>query len=388
MTNLMKKLSALVLALALLLTVCAGAMAEDPANSIDDTSLVGAEGNTVSWTDTFRISSGDNAQNLPAATFNYAIAPGTGAAATATTPLIKDGLAGATISNAEHAATASGTTTDSVLVTADFTNVTFTEAGIYRYNVTETLGTTNVPNDIDIDVNNSNHGTYTLDVYVKRDGEAFKIYGYVLAKVEAEITYDNSKDPQTVVYGNKVQEIINEYTTYDLTVSKTIVGDMAANEFNFTISLTNVPTDVIFTQTKDGATADNTGAASYTLTATLSNGETTVIKGLPSAVTYAIREAVNQLEGYTVTVSDNNPNKGDYGWIVENAISTTSLEATENGNPVVTTIGENDTTVAFTNTLKSISPTGVVLRVAPYILILGAGLALLVLSHKRRHTAA
>ena len=40
--------------------------------------------------------------------------------------------------------------------------------------------------------------------------------------------------------------------------------------------------------------------------------------------------------------------------------------------------------LTINNNLTEISPTGVVLRVAPYVLILGAGLALLLISRRRK----
>lgn len=372
----MKKLGALLLAIVMILGVTGAATA---ATTIDGTTTVGAAGTSVTWTDTFKTSTADNgnAQNLPAATFNYAIAVGTGAAATATSPLIKAGIAGATITNAVHTATGATVLTDSVDVTADFSGCAFTEAGIYRYNVTEILGTSNVTADIDIDVNNSNSGSYILDVYVKKNGSSFTPYAYVLSKA-GNITNYQKPDPANenqdlVTYGDKVDTITNEYTSYDLTITKTIVGDVAKNNFDFTVALAGLYTDVII----DVDGTDQTPATTYTLQKTLANGGTIVIKGLPSTATYKIQEAVNQLEGYTVTVSDSVANT-DYNWIG------TSGSATAFGKTTAQAIGEHHATVGFTNTLRNISPTGVILRVAPYALILAAGIILLVISRKRR----
>ncbi len=380
--DMLKKIGALLLALAMVMSLAAALAAETipeegyvsntvPKNGDTITSI----GRSVTFTDTFTISTDDKASNLPAATFNYTIAPGTAVDASDTSPMINAGVTGATITAAEHAATASGTTEDSVLVTVDFSNVNFTKAGIYRYNVTETLGDSNVRNDIKIDTESDNKdGKYFLDVYVtkKADG-TFEPYAYVLAKSTVTTQYDNTKDPQSVTYTGKTGEITNEYTTYDLTVKKYINGSVAANSFYFTIDLSNVPTDVVFKQD----TTDNTGASSYTLTATLSNGEGTVIYGLPSTVGYAVKETVNSLEGYSVTVSDNNPNAtGEYDWIGTGTFGKTA--STTMGTKTMTT------TVEFTNTLTNISPTGVVLRVAPFVLILGAGVALLLISRRRK----
>ena len=326
-------------------------------------------------TSVFKTSDGDNAANLPAVTFNYSIAAGKAVDATKDTPKINAGVGVPGVNSAVHLKTESGDTEDEQDVTFDFSEVNFTEAGIYRYNVTETLGETNVGADIAIDVDNENTGAYILDVYVQKESNGgFTPFAYVLSK-DGAMTEDFGNDETTATYQNKVDRITNEYTTYDLTVSKTIVGDMAANSFDFTIDLAGVPADVIFRQ-------DNTdfeGGADVALTAKLGNEQSTTITGLPSTVSYKIQEAVNQLEGYQVEVAVNNESAGaQYSWIGDEG----SAEAFGSSDAAV--IGKFDTKVDYTNTLNNISPTGLVLRYAPYILILAAGIALVVIAVRRK----
>ena len=248
----------------------------------------------TSFTNTFTISQGDDANNLPAATFDFEIAPGQGAPATATTPKINAGLAGAWITDPSHPATDAGDTVDSQTVTADFSGCNFSSAGIYRYIITESRDVaSNVSQDIVIDIENGNSGSYVMDVYVKKSGNGFVPYSYIMSKGGNIESWQKNADLDNVNYTEKISSITNEYTTYNLKIDKKIVGDLAANSFDFTIALDNMPEDVNFLQ--DGNA--NTGATSYTLTANLGNGGSTVIKGLPSSATYKVQEAVNQLNG-------------------------------------------------------------------------------------------
>ena len=158
----------------------------------------------TSFTNTFTISQGDDANNLPAATFDFEIAPGQGAPATATTPKINAGLAGAWITDPSHPATDAGDTVDSQTVTADFSGCNFSSAGIYRYIITESSDVaSNVSQDIVIDIENGNSGSYVMDVYVKKSGNGFDVvYSnlerakmYEMAEEGYEVPFDKSLNP-------------------------------------------------------------------------------------------------------------------------------------------------------------------------------------------------
>ena len=203
----------------------------------------------TSFTNTFTISQGDDANNLPAATFDFEIAPGQGAPATATTPKINAGLAGAWITDPSHPATDAGDTVDSQTVTADFSGCNFSSAGIYRYIITESSDVaSNVSQDIVIDIENGNSGSYVMDVYVKKSGNGFVPYSYIMSKGGNIESWQKNADLDNVNYTEKISSITNEYTTYNLKIDKKIVGDLAANSFDFTIALDNMPEDVNFLQ--------------------------------------------------------------------------------------------------------------------------------------------
>lgn|GEM_PF-1881878 len=391
----MKKFVSVFLAAVLVLSVCITVLAED--NTFDQ-SFVGDPGWTVTWTDTFKKAEGDSAQNLPSATISYSIEPGSEAAATSSSPKITAGITGVdddgntvpSVSQAIHRATDLNDTEDSISVTVTFTGVKFPEAGIYRYNVTvgETVDSTS-SDDIAIDVlNEESAGSYYLDVYVQNDGNGnYSPYAYILSE-DGEISAFTKKGEGKEVYweaaySEKVDKIVNELTTYDLTVTKVIEGSAAQNKFPFTIEISNVPKEVyVKKNSEDAVTGSDTGSISFT--GDLGNNDSIMIVGLPSSARYNITEAVNQMEGYEVTVTVNNSSEAAtdvYHWIGTTPNQGTSFGS--NSNPA-NAMGKQDNAIVFTNLLNNISPTGVVLRVAPYAIILSMGVALLLISRRRR----
>ena len=373
MKKMIRKISAMTVAA--MLTFGMGASVYADSGSTMGANTVGAGGASVTFEDTFTISEGDHAKNLPAATFNYSIGTAGVSAmgATASSPKINVGVGEPTITNAVHSATPVDDKENTVGVTANFSGVTFTEAGIYRYAIKEELGASNVAADIEIDTANNHAGTFFLDVYVEKNATGFSPFAYVLTSTaEAPELSQAGDDSRTAAYKTKIDSITNEYTTYDLTVSKEIRGAMAANEFAFTINLTNIPEDAYIARDDSEPAAGAATGNSYSVN--LGDGDSTVIYGLPSTAAYSVQEAVSKIEGYSVVVEDDNANAGEYNWIDEDNF----------GNSAATTIGQKDTNVDFTNTLMTISPTGVVMRFAPYMLILGAGFALVIVSRRRK----
>ena len=67
-------------------------------------------------------------------------------------------------------------------------------------------------------------------------------------------------------------------------------------------------------------------------------------------------------------------------WVKANAYESTKATFSTEANKA----DDNDYSIAITNTLITISPTGVTLRVAPYIVMLAAGMFLVIFSRRRK----
>ena len=382
--------------------------------------------------------------NAPAMEYSYAINPGSAGMAvkdaggnlhstgTAVEVQTKAGIPGATISGSVDGTNfTSGKlslTNDVQLTTADdgaankfplkvdFSGVNWTGAGVYRYEITETTveGAKTAAGITEGGIAE----TLYMDVYVKDVSTSgdYEIYGYVCFKADANIdgTSDSSlktaEKTEGFVTGDSdgsgsidADEQADKYYTFNLTVSKTLSGDQAknSNQFPFNVDFTNdsVTASILLKQETvagGGITAtlpDAAGVNSLDVNEDnlkLANGASVKYIGIPVGVTSATTVAVYERNNVTGTVY-----KSSYKVDGGNASDPKSLtwDSANDANKsdvaslaTITANADDDVShvIAFTNVLELISPTGVVLRFAPYAMMLAAGLSLLLVSRRRR----
>lgn len=336
--------------------------------------------------------------NVPNAEFEFTIDAGTAVAATGDSPAIYAGIVektGGTVAkptvtnatfsyNTDKDSTTDGLPTDTTTTTpnmkyatkeviVDFSGISFTAPGIYRYTITEVT-----PTQSGIAIQGT--GTRTLDVYVeyKNDGsEQEPDYSDTELVVSHYVLHEGTGNPDSA---DKSLGFTNTYTTYDLTLAKTVTGNQGDRDkyFEFTVNITGAVAGTVYTV--DLPDTDSYASNPETLTATegsvtatyyLKHGQSIVIQGLTSDTAYTITETGYSTDGYTTTYAIDG---GDA--VTGNA--TPSQDNTMNGD---------DHTVTFTNNKQGTVPTGILLETAPY-LILGAvvvaGLVVLFATRRRR----
>lgn len=277
-------------------------------------------------------------------------------------------------------------------VDIDFSGVVFGAAGVYRYVITESGATYGTNGVVEGD---TGHVRY-LDVYVKdsatmTDGSLasdWEIYGYAL--FTSDVSTVGTATEKTSGYTTDDGTLADKYYTFNFSLTKDVQNDSyiesTHHEFPFTVTLTNstVTADVlpIMTLSANATQTDlSAGAIAGTWNPTIADGATVTYVGIPAGTTITIYET-NDVTGATYQVSSTGADTDitaanvlpgdDSGTATISAGATAGQAATANKN------------VTVVNNLQTISPTGVMLRIAPFVAIFAIAAVILVVALRRR----
>ena len=241
------------------------------------------------------------------------------------------------------------TVDDKLTLTVDTSK--FSAPGIYRYDVYETKGDSSKNNYVGMSYSEE---VKHFDVYVMADGTI----GYTFT--------DNSEDGKddgifTNTYGKGGD---GEDTFHDLKITKTVEGNQGnkTEPFDFTVEVTGEENENYYVEVTKVVGEETIVVEKYTLESGVSkdieiaHGQTATIYGLDSDDYYEVSEEDYSAEGYTTDVNGNE----------EGTIS-------------------QDTTIVYTNTRNVDTPTGVILNIAPYILMVALAGVLAFFFLRKRH---
>lgn len=281
----------------------------------------------------------------PATSFEFTVANGDGGAVPAGGTAyagVTGGLTGTTITSTPNTGSV---TSDSYTFTGALETdpTVFKGPGIYHYTVSETKGT----------YEGIDYSTESYDVYVYVvNGDTSGTY-----KVDGVIAYKQGDETKTKT---KALTFTNDYgkdrdTTHDVIVKKVITGNMSTSTdtFNFTVGVTGAPGEaykVVYTNNGTPTTTFVTSGNTITVEG-ISHNDTIHIYGLTESDTYTVTEVNPAAQGYTATDDDSD-----------------SADGTVNGNATADTT-DGAPTYTVTNTKEGSAPTGIIMNIAPYALL-------------------
>lgn len=344
----------------------------------------------------------------------------------------------ATVASREGATIDAGEKAAYETITVDFSQVTFAEPGIYRWIVNETsAGQQGIAYDTQTKDDSAVSKQRVLDVYVTDDGNGtLAVSSYVFHEaisspaMSADFGSGEVASAGAAV-ADKSKGFVNEYSTYDIDISKAVSGNQASRDkyFAFTVAITNaganVDLDVVISENakdpvKSEATiyaandmkaaniADDDNAVAnqqwktdasgaVTKTVYMKHGQNIQIKGLAAGANYTITEVPEDYKPSTVLTKDDAraqvlytaedqevidglANVGDVKVAAQDATVLNGTAAAVS----VSNMGE-DHDLDYTNTRNGMVPTGVVLSAASGLALIGiGGGAILFASRKRK----
>lgn len=248
--------------------------------------------------------------------------------------------------------------------TVDFSGVTFTEPGIYRYVITETGTNQAVTND-------ENNKRY-LDVYVTDENGTLKVSGYILHATDSDVGMKDSQGSDGTNPEGKSQGFTNTYDTSNLTFKKEVSGNQASHDkyFEFTVEIKDAVPGTEYNVDIQGATptsgsnaatiANNANQTNVTKLKADNDGKVTQKFYLQHGQ-YITIQGIAKNSTYTVT-----ENKEDYK---SDAAAVEGYQDSTTG-----TVASADLKTSYLNTRAGAIPTGVIMTVAPFaaVTLLGA----------------
>ena len=307
--------------------------------------------------------------------------------------------------------------TQNLTVNIDLTK--FQNPGIYRYIITDTTSIADLfdagmvrPDDYDT--------TRYLDVYIKYNStsSALTVGGYTLLKTNAgtadiATSKDTGFDRASEAPAGQTEKT-DIYRSYNIRVEKHVQGDMGdrTNDFPFTFTIGNNDGKTYY-YGKSTDSSQLTQSSATTQSFTLHDNETLYIRGLSPHATIAYTETNNTSETYKVTIMGKATASGS-AWTLITPAADEQKPIAPNGTMSLTAgaitnydtanrraaSGGNAATVAteasvtnyrdveFINLLGSVSPTGLVLRFAPFIILLAGAVTLITVFRRRRKTSS
>ena len=288
-------------------------------------------------------------------------------------------------------------------------------AGIYRYIISDTTDAADLTK-AGVERSSDYDAVRYLDVYTQYDADGkLQVYGYVLFKgnagADTSFEYDAAADKETTKVsgydlpsengtdgeynaenGTKINS--DEYHTFNLEITKTITGALANknHQFPFAVALSNdtVTSKDEFTYSVSGgaptpAALSESGAYTFA-DLKFKDGEGIKIIGLPAGTTANIAETNDTVDYYTASAVCNNT--ADNTELLAATLVNPGADQTIKDSYAVNLKTAGDK-IDVTNTLDAVSPTGLIFRIAPFVIMLAAaGILIAVFMKNRKHDAA
>lgn len=284
----------------------------------------------------------------------------------------------------------SGTKYAKKSVVVDFSDVSFTKPGVYRYYITEneTTGFGRIHGDkktIDVFVSDTDpSGTSSGTVTSSGTAYGLKIDGYVMYNGKVEEAPGKSASGSLPSGTVKDTVVVNKYPSVDLLITKKVAGNQASKSefFSFTLEISHgTPNAKLTVETSKmvvngdhnnslnvaspSITLDENGAGS--LTFELQHGQSIRIYGLAEKSFYSVvednGEKLNK-DGYTTVITQTVTDTSEKGAIDDDARTIVLNSGTGSGTGM-TKANE----ITFTNTKEGKIPTGVNMKVVPIVVV-------------------